>query len=485
MAEQLRALREMAGMVGAQYSDCPPDFEDRVEAFASFVGKGMKFGRVGGLAVEREAEAYALAREAALQGVHEAKPVVLLLGLVHAVFLHDVGGKAAEAIEQAKAVFDGAAGFNLGRGEEWELTEAERRQAGPIMQQLRDCMVRWSAPEPEPEPEPVLVPTEPEPEPEPWIAGRFQRSGSPGLRAPTASKTAKKRGSSLVGGKVLDLAAVYRGTVKGVAKRAASASLPPLSPPSISVVEYDEAAHTAATAGAGGTGTPCCVTVTMDDTLTAALCLISAGVTQSPFVLNFASPNMPGGAVASGVNAQEEALFRATDLHRHLNPKAPPRGVYPLRGQCVVSQGVSVARHPKSFEWLPEPWPQIDVATSAALQKPAVSSDGTNYSTTDGAEMWRRAAAVLQAAVSMGSTHLVLGAWGCGGFRNPAVGMARMFKSLLFGSNSKGQQCDSGGYARHFVYVEFAIVGEAHAAAFHAELFGSVAAPPPIGVAAA
>ena len=149
MANQLRALREMAGMVGAQYSDCPPDFEDRVEAFASFVGKGMKFGRVGGLAVEREAEAYALAREAALQGVHEAKPVVLLLGLVHAVFLHDVGGKAAEAIEQAKAVFDGAAGFNLGRGEEWELTEAERRQAGPIMQQLRDCMVRWSAPEPE------------------------------------------------------------------------------------------------------------------------------------------------------------------------------------------------------------------------------------------------------------------------------------------------------------------------------------------------
>ena len=55
MEDQLRALREMAGMVGAQYSECPPDFEDRVEAFASFVGKGMKFGRTGGLAVDRQA----------------------------------------------------------------------------------------------------------------------------------------------------------------------------------------------------------------------------------------------------------------------------------------------------------------------------------------------------------------------------------------------------------------------------------------------
>ena len=42
LADQLRALREMAGMVGAQYSGCPPDFEDRVEAFASFVGKPLE-----------------------------------------------------------------------------------------------------------------------------------------------------------------------------------------------------------------------------------------------------------------------------------------------------------------------------------------------------------------------------------------------------------------------------------------------------------
>ena len=57
-------------------------------------------------------------------------------------------------------------------------------------------------------------------------------------------------------------------------------------------------------------------------------------------VLNMASPRCPGGAVAAGAGAQEETIFRRTNLANFLNPN-----MYPLSEEdCLVSRGVVVFR---------------------------------------------------------------------------------------------------------------------------------------------
>ena len=56
-------------------------------------------------------------------------------------------------------------------------------------------------------------------------------------------------------------------------------------------------------------------------------------------VLNMASPWKPGGGVFSGAGAQEETIFRRTNLASYLHQK-----FYPLEEKCLVSHGVLVLR---------------------------------------------------------------------------------------------------------------------------------------------
>jgi len=200
----------------------------------------------------------------------------------------------------------------------------------------------------------------------------------------------------------------------------------------------------------------CCFAVSSDDTVSAAV-RISVSAGRPAFTLSFASKNLPGGAVASGVLAQEECVFRQTALSLLLPPEVRP-SCYPLPpGRVVVCRRVAVVRGPHpAYEWLSEPYVLIDVATSAAAQKPPLTECGEQYSD-GGVEMRMRAASVLRAAVRNGSTHLVLGAWGCGGFRNPARGLAEVFRGLIVDE----------GFARFFAHVEFAIPGQGkHVKAF-------------------
>lgn len=258
--------------------------------------------------------------------------------------------------------------------------------------------------------------------------------------------------------RILDLAAVWRDTWRRLQKGRSDVELQP-----IEVYDFQHDFDPTACAEAGAQR--CAIALSAGDSLEAArrVAAAAAGQGARPLVLNFASKSLPGGAVASGVLAQEETIFRCTSLGLSLNPEKAPR-CYPLPpGRCLVSRGIAVVKD-SEYQWLPEPSAQIDVATSAAQQKPPLAEDGLHYG--DPAEMRMRAAAVLQAAVRAGSRYLVLGAWGCGGFRNPALGLAEIFRDLL---------CEDG-YGLCFDYVEFAIPSEKHAIHFDS-VFKDVASP--------
>lgn len=266
--------------------------------------------------------------------------------------------------------------------------------------------------------------------------------------------------------KVLDTAAVFRETRKKVNKMVESGHLERPSQPS--VYDFQETLADIPSCPRG----KCTFAISADDTVT-AVARVSAEAGCPAFALNFASPNMPGGAVASGIVAQEECLFRQTSIDAALPAGARLR-CYPLvPGRVVLCRGVAVVRasHP-SYEWLPEPFTLVDVGSSAAVQKPPPSACGELYAD-GGLQMRMRAASVLQAAASNGSRHLVLGAWGCGGFRNPARGLAQVFRELLVDSD----------YKRFFTYVEFAIPGHSnrHAAAF-SKVWGDLLSQEPLSV---
>lgn len=216
-------------------------------------------------------------------------------------------------------------------------------------------------------------------------------------------------------------------------------------------------------------GAACSVRVSAEDSVTAAQRLAAdCDARAPPAVLCYSSPNIPGGAVASGVAAQEEDIFRRTSICLSLPPHNTPKGLYPMGasrpGRCVVAANVCIVKDAR-FEWLfpprraEHPWPIITVISCPAPQKPPVTTDGEGYAD-DGKRMRLQMTAVLQAAVLAGSRVLVLGAWGCGGFRNPPAGVANAFRCLLFGSG------EDEGFERYFDHVEFAVPDARYRAVF-------------------
>lgn len=235
----------------------------------------------------------------------------------------------------------------------------------------------------------------------------------------------------------LDLAQVWRDTKRKLVQRG-------IAPPTLMVHEASDEFRPRQRHGTAAQS--CTIALSSDTSLAAAQRIAACGV--KPLVLNFASPNLPGGAVASGVNAQEEALFRCTSISLALDPEGPHPRCYPIiPGRCVVALNVQIVKSDE-YALLPEPFTEIDIAVCPAQQKPA--TDGLRY--VDPTFMQAKVSALMQAAVAAGSRALVLGAWGCGGFRNPPLGLAEIFREQLL----------TQGFGRCFDYVEFAVPAAKH-----------------------
>ncbi|MFC9298913.1 TIGR02452 family protein [Streptomyces sp. NPDC057011] len=182
--------------------------------------------------------------------------------------------------------------------------------------------------------------------------------------------------------------------------------------------------------------------VTGECSLAAARRLAQAGLDQPEgtarvAVLNFASARNPGGGYVRGAKAQEEALCRASALYETLLEAPEYYEVHRAErstfytDRVIHSPGVPVFRDDRG-ELLEVPF-RAGFLTSPAPNAGTIRRQEPERVAEIPAALARRAELVLEVAALGGYERLVLGAWGCGVFRNDPAQVAEAFRALLTG----------------------------------------------------
>lgn len=180
-----------------------------------------------------------------------------------------------------------------------------------------------------------------------------------------------------------------------------------------------------------GTSTGTCgVEVTHESTLQAARRLGRDAV-----CLVFASAKNPGGGFLGGAQAQEESIARSSGLYPCLRG-APDfyafhRAQRDLRysDRVIYSPGVPVFRDDKGR--LLDAAYTTSFLTAAAPNLGAIARNQPEHAGEVPAVLARRARRVLEVAAAHGHRSVVLGAWGCGVFRNDPAAVAGAFAEAL------------------------------------------------------
>lgn len=151
------------------------------------------------------------------------------------------------------------------------------------------------------------------------------------------------------------------------------------------------------------------------------------GQGHRPLVLNFANGHTAGGGYLRGARAQEETLCYASTLYETI--KDSPMYKFHSRWNNDVTDYALVSKtwvfRNETYDLLMEPW-QMDVITCAApiVYGSTSEKDAANL-------MDSRIHRVLHIAHHLGYSSLVLGAWGCGAFRNNPVLISEIFRKHL------------------------------------------------------
>lgn len=172
-------------------------------------------------------------------------------------------------------------------------------------------------------------------------------------------------------------------------------------------------------------------------------------------VLNFANPHFPGGGVQKGAMAQEECLCRSSNLYACLSASHVYKDYYEYhRKKCnrffsdrvIYSQGVIIFKDDADIpNLLPEEaWREVDVITCAAPY--IVEENFVNKSIFINV-FKSRIKNIFEVALENDIDVLVLGAFGCGAFKNPPDMVAKAFHQVI----------DENNYACMFEKIVFAI----------------------------
>ena len=194
--------------------------------------------------------------------------------------------------------------------------------------------------------------------------------------------------------------------------------------------------------------------------------IIELSYSYIELTLNNASPRYPGGSVLYGPGAQEEYLCKCSNYFQGLfqfgiNDEIYKKYVcqmaeqrYPLDmnyGGCYVP-GVTVFRGTakQGYRLIDDPWETNIIAV------PALSNPNT-YIDAQGKDRLRESDIVItlnkirtifNIARINNQRNLVLTAWGCGAYQNPAEEIAILFRTVLI----------EEGYAKYFNRIIFSIM---------------------------
>lgn len=170
-------------------------------------------------------------------------------------------------------------------------------------------------------------------------------------------------------------------------------------------------------------------------------CLDVARYMTNPVVMNMASYKHPGGGVINGSMAQEENIFRRTNLYQSLYQyvdyanqygiEQNPRYKYPLLSYGMIySPDVTVFRGSErnGYYLLSSPY-KVSFISLPAMKRPMLTNNRMNdidLSVTK--EKIRR---FFGLANEMGHTDMVLSAFGCGSYGNPPEQISQLFKEVI------------------------------------------------------
>lgn len=168
-------------------------------------------------------------------------------------------------------------------------------------------------------------------------------------------------------------------------------------------------------------------------------------------VLNFASATNPGGGVVDGSSAQEESICRCSTLYASLSdPMLMSQFYEPHRkagnplynDDCIYTPGVIVFKTDTSVpELMPEEdWYKVNIITCAAPDLREKPNKYANFHSRNGAAdvteeqlallHKSRIRRIFEIAAHERNEVLILGAFGCGAFRNPPEIVAGVFKEV-------------------------------------------------------
>ncbi|MFT4223235.1 TIGR02452 family protein [Dysgonomonas sp.] len=178
---------------------------------------------------------------------------------------------------------------------------------------------------------------------------------------------------------------------------------------------------------------------------------ISAGKTGC---LNFASAKNAGGGFMSGAQAQEECLARASTLYptlvqfqKDMYDYNRSRNTYLYSDRMIYSPVVSFFKDDENH-LLPKPY-NMDIVTSPAVNIGAMHQNN-KFDEVPLVEkvMMNRIDKILGLFYANGVNNLILGAWGCGVFRNESKDVARYFAHFIR---------NGGKYSKCFDNIIFAV----------------------------
>jgi uncharacterized protein (TIGR02452 family) len=175
----------------------------------------------------------------------------------------------------------------------------------------------------------------------------------------------------------------------------------------------------------------------VNETTLAGLARLASEAQGAMAVLNFASAKNPGGGFLNGSQAQEESLARSSALYSSLLKASPYYEQHRASSSCLYSDTMILSPDCPVFRrddgaLLQEPHLATFI-TSPAPNAGAVARNRPSELPLVPQVLQARSELVLALAAAHDCPQLILGAWGCGVFRNDPHVVAQAFASHILG----------------------------------------------------